>query len=69
MGNMAERFESVDFDDDQQDVSATIRDSFGELAEQIDNLLTDSREKSLAITNLEQARFWVNASIARNPME
>ena len=26
----------------------------------------DSREKSLAITNLEQAMMWANASIARN---
>lgn len=26
----------------------------------------DSREKSLAITNLEQAIMWANASIARN---
>lgn len=26
----------------------------------------ESREKSLALTNLEQAVFWSNASIARN---
>ena len=26
----------------------------------------DSRELSLALTNLEQAVFWANASIARN---
>lgn len=26
----------------------------------------DSRERSLALTNLEQSIFWANASIARN---
>ena len=28
----------------------------------------DSREKSLAMTKLEEAVFWANAAIARNPM-
>ena len=36
------------------------------VAEIIDNLCPDSREKSLAITKLEEAIFWANASIARN---
>lgn len=34
-------------------------------AERIDLLLPDGREKSLVMTNLEQAMFWANASIAR----
>ena len=29
----------------------------------------ESRELSLAITNLEQSVFWANASIARNEVE
>jgi hypothetical protein len=32
----------------------------------IDRHCPDSREKSLAMTNLEQAVMWANASIARN---
>ena len=32
----------------------------------IDDLCPESREKSLAITKLEEAVFWANASIARN---
>jgi hypothetical protein len=32
----------------------------------IDDLCPDSREKSLAITKLEEAMMWANASIARN---
>jgi len=35
-------------------------------AELIDAMCPDSREKSLAITNLEEAVMWANASIARN---
>ncbi|KHF33372.1 hypothetical protein CM49_04320 [Paenibacillus sp. P1XP2] len=39
------------------------------LAVLIDELVPNSREKSLAMTNLEQAMFWANAAIARNPVE
>jgi hypothetical protein len=28
----------------------------------------DSREKSLAVTSLEEVMFWANAAIARNPV-
>ena len=37
-----------------------------ELAIVINELSPDSREKSLAITHLEDAIMWANASIARN---
>lgn len=35
-------------------------------AELFDKLCPDSREKSLAMTKLEEAVMWANASIARN---
>lgn len=37
-----------------------------EFAAEIDALCPDSREKSLAFTNLEQTVFWSIASLARN---
>ena len=43
-----------------------IRNKAKELAELIEDCCPDSREKSLARTNLEQAVMWANASIARN---
>ena len=43
-----------------------IRDSARELAELIEGECPESREKSLAVTNLEQAVFWANAAIARH---
>lgn len=36
------------------------------LAMSINQMCPDSREKSLAITNLQQAVMWANASIAIN---
>lgn len=37
-----------------------------ELAELLNESCPDSREKSLAVTSLEESVFWANASIARN---
>jgi hypothetical protein len=43
-----------------------IRAKAKELAYLIDGVCPNSREKSLAMTNLEQSVFWANAAIARN---
>ena len=43
-----------------------IREEAKGLAYLINSACPDSREKSLALTNLEQAVMWANAAIARN---
>jgi hypothetical protein len=43
-----------------------IRDKAKELAYVIDKETPESREKSLAMTKLEETVMWANASIARN---
>lgn len=43
-----------------------IREKAKELAYLIDGNCPNSREKSLAITKIEEAMMWANASIARN---
>lgn len=43
-----------------------IRDNAKNFAITIDNIAPDSREKSIALTKLEEAVFWTNAAIARN---
>ena len=43
-----------------------IRDTGKELATYIDSNCPNSREKSLALTKLEETVMWANASIARN---
>jgi hypothetical protein len=51
---------------DQQARYETIRAGAKELANVIDKFCPASREKALAMTNLEQAVMWANAAIARN---
>jgi hypothetical protein len=43
----------------------TVRERCLELAEVLDGTQGDGREKSLAITKLEEAMMWANAGIAR----
>lgn len=43
-----------------------IREKAKELAQMINDHCPESREKSLALTNLQQATMWANASIAIN---
>lgn len=50
----------------QPEIYHKIREKAKELAYLIDQKAPDSREKSLATTNLEQAVFWANAAISRN---
>lgn len=50
----------------QPELYNTIRNKAKELAEVIEATCPDSREKSLAMTKLEEAVMWANASIARN---
>jgi len=44
----------------------SIREKAKELAYLIETTCPNSREKSVAITNLETCVMWANASIARN---
>ena len=46
-----------------------LRNKAKEIALRIMNLCPPSRERSLALTNLEQAIMWANASIAINEKE
>lgn len=51
---------------DQQERYEKVRAAFLTLAQTINALCPESREKSVAFTELETAQFWANASIARN---
>jgi hypothetical protein len=42
-----------------------VRTRLKNVAHSLNILLTEGREKSLAITKLEEAMFWANAAIAR----
>mgnify|MGYP003291818699 CR=1 FL=1 len=51
---------------EQIELYQTIRYKAKMLAAYLNEKLPDSREKSLAMTKLEEAVMWANASIARN---
>ena len=53
-------------EDGQPELYHKIREGALAMAEYWDEKCPDSREKSLAITHLEQAVMWANAAIARN---
>ena len=46
-----------------------IRSAGFEFVKVIDKCCPESREKSLAVTKIEEAIMWANASIARNEKE
>lgn len=50
----------------QQEMYTALREKGKEFAYLIEELAPNSREKSLAITKLEESIMWANASIARN---
>ena len=62
---IATRFDYHRPTEEQQDRMAFLRGSFKGLAEELADSTPDSREKSLALTHLEQAHFYANAAIAR----
>jgi len=50
----------------EADKHVDIRDLFHQVANTLVQSLPDNRETSLAMTHLETAMFWANASIARD---
>jgi hypothetical protein len=64
--DLANRFTHHPPKGDQARRYQTIRQEAHALAVLINEMAPDSREKSLAITHLEEAVMWANASIARN---
>lgn len=59
------RFDHHPPDEDQERRHKAIRREMRMVAEMVDNLCPEGREKSLAWTHLEEAMFWANAAIAR----
>lgn len=62
---LKKRFEYHELDENQLELVEELRRRFIELAEFIDKECPVSRQKSLALTNLETSAFYANASVAR----
>ena len=65
-GDIANRFDFHPADTDvKRQAHETVRAECRQLVEFLNDALPDGREKSLAITKLEEVMFWSNAAIAR----
>ncbi len=51
--------------EEKRDDHTSVRQGCKRLADDLNKRLPDCREKSLAITHLEEAMFWGNAALAR----
>lgn len=52
--------------DEQTDRIKAVRQSYKDLRTQITNLIVDSQERSVALTQLRTAMMWTNAAIVLN---
>ena len=66
MKDLSNNFKYHEPTEDKLPVYKEIRARFEALANFIESSVPDSREKSVAQTNLETAMFWANAGVARN---
>jgi hypothetical protein len=63
---IADRVNDVALDEDKQQVLEGVREKFAELLSEVDDLLPESREKSLVVTNVEQAYLWARQCVEQN---
>ena len=54
-------------DESKKVAHETARGACRTLAEALNAMLPEGREKALAFTHLEETMFWANAALARNP--
>lgn len=52
-------------DEEKRNAHGSVRVAFLEFAHDLNDRIPDGREKSLAMTQLEDAIFWSNAALAR----
>lgn len=50
---------------EKRDEHTSVRQAHRQLADKLNEELPEGREKSLAVTKLEESMFWANAAIAR----
>lgn len=60
------RFKSYPMDDETKMKSDKIRDDIANAADTIDIYCIESREKSIALTKLEECLMWVNKCLSRH---
>jgi hypothetical protein len=67
-GDIDKRFDYHEPTEEKALLHDLVRASYKRLATNLSDGLPESRERSLALTALEESLFWANASIARNDL-
>ncbi len=66
MNNVEERFTYYEATREGAARKEDVTDKFIELAEDLNDLVPDCREKSIMMTKLEEAKMWAASAISRN---
>ena len=66
MNDLEKRFTYHNPSEENKAKHSKVNETLLAVAEVFNELLPDGREKSLALTKLEEAKMWSNASIARH---
>lgn len=66
LNEVSSRFKTYPMDDKAKRKSDKIRGDVTDLADTIGMYCTESREKSIALTKLEECLMWVNKCLSRN---
>lgn len=61
-----DRVASVELTEDAVEVLNSVREAFENLLNEVEDSLPDSREKSLVVTNIEQAFLWAQQTVKVN---
>ncbi len=64
--DVTSRFKIIEMSDEKKQAFEKIREEILSLADITDIYCPDGREKSLALTKLQEFMFWVNACISHN---
>lgn len=59
-------YQYVQPDSEQKDLMQNFRDKFESLHKEIEEKVAHSRGRSLCLTKLEEASFWLNKGITQN---
>lgn len=65
MDDLVNRFRFHRADEKKAELHNIVRTKCFQLATELNEILPEGREKSLAITKLEEVMFWGNAALAR----
>lgn len=66
MAVSSDRVADLELTEEKYEVLNSVREAFTNVLDEVDDSLPESREKSLVVTNVEQAWLWVRQCVEQN---